>query len=324
MGIGLDWFSTIEQRRRIGAWLNQAQSDGETVHVALVCGQAAGAGLEIDPVTGLCGELPGYRVLRIPCAGWAQPLMIERAIRQGADGVLIVSCPPDQCAYREGAEWERLRIDGVREPVLRADKIGAGQVRLAAFDRTRTSDLIRAAARFRGGEEPVRKVGRSRVLTAAGVTLLLAVSAGILGVVSDSRYDVPGFDGSELVVSLKHPGLASENCRTVTEQELASTPVHMRQERVCERTRSPVRLRVAIDGKQAFETSVVPFGIWEDGNSVTVERIRIEPGEHTVRVAIGETVDPDEWSFDEERTMTFTDEARRVVVFDRLAGFRWH
>jgi coenzyme F420-reducing hydrogenase delta subunit/Pyruvate/2-oxoacid:ferredoxin oxidoreductase delta subunit len=324
MGIGLDWFSTIEQRRRIGAWLNHARGESETVHIAFVCAESAGTGFTIDPESGICAELPGYRVLRVPCAGWVQPLMVERAIRQGAGGVMIVSCPPDRCAYREGAEWERLRIEGVREPVLRADKVGAGQVQFVALDRTRKSDLIRAAARFRGGEEPVRNISRPRVLIAAGVTLLLAVFAGILGVVSDAPYTAPSFDGSEFVISLKHPGLASENCRTLTEEELASKPVHMRRERVCERTRPSVRVRVAIDGTRVFETSVVPSGIWEDGNSVTVERIRIEPGEHTVRVAIGETADPEEWTFGEERTMTFTDEARRVVVFDRLAGFTWY
>jgi hypothetical protein len=81
---------------------------------------------------------------------------------------------------------------------------------------------------------------------------------------------------------------------------------------------------VAIDGATALETSVPPSGIWKDGNSVTVERIPVAAGEHRVSVAIGESANPEEWSFGEERTITFTDEARRVVVFDRVAGFIWH
>jgi coenzyme F420-reducing hydrogenase delta subunit/Pyruvate/2-oxoacid:ferredoxin oxidoreductase delta subunit len=324
MGIGLDWFSSIEQRRLIGSWMKQAQDEGETVHVAFVCAESAGANLEIDPVTGLCAELPGYRALRVPCAGWVQPLIIERAIRQEASGVLVVTCPPDQCSYREGAEWERLRIEGVREPALRTDKLEAGQVQLVALDRTRKADLIRAAARFRTGEEPVPARNRPRALSAVAAMVLLIACAGLLGQVSDLAYTPPGIDGSEFVVSLKHPGLANENCRDLTQEELASTPVHMRRERICERTRPPVRLRVTIDGDTALETSVAPSGIWKDGNSVTVERTPVEPGEHRVSVAIGETANPEEWSFGEERTLTFTDEARRVVVFDRIAGFTWH
>ncbi len=324
VGIGLDWFSSIEQRRLLESWLKQAERAGESVHVAFVCAESAGANLEIDPVTGLCAELPGYRALRVPCAGWVQPLMIERVIRQGAGGVLVASCPPDRCGYREGAEWERQRIEGLREPALRVDKLEPGQVRLVALDRTRKADLIRAAARFRTGEEPLRAPSRPRAVHALSATILLIACAAILGLGSDFGYTAPGIDGSEFVVSLKHPGLASENCRDLTPEELASTPVHMRKEHICERTRPPVRLRVAIDGATALETSIAPSGIWEDGNSVAVERIPVAPGEHRVSVAIGETHDPDEWSFGDEQTLNFTDEARRVVVFDRVAGFSWH
>jgi hypothetical protein len=81
---------------------------------------------------------------------------------------------------------------------------------------------------------------------------------------------------------------------------------------------------VVIDGATALETSIPPSGIWEDGNSVTVERIPVAPGEHLVSVAIGETTNPEEWNFGDERTITFTDEFRSVVVFDRVAGFNWH
>jgi len=324
VGIGLDWFSSIEQRRLLGSWLKQAEHAGETVHVAFVCAESAGANLEIDPSTGLCAELPGYRALRIPCAGWVQPLMIERVIRQGARGVLVASCPPDRCGYREGAEWERQRIEGLREPALRVDHLEPGQVRLVALDRTRKADLIGVAARFRSGEEPLRAPSPPRAIRALSATVLLIACAGILGLVSDLGYTAPAIDGSEFVVSLKHPGLASENCRDLTPEELASTPVHMRKEHICERTRPPVRLRVAIDGATALETSIAPSGIWEDGNSVAVERVPVAPGEHRVSVAIGETLDPDEWSFGAEQTITFTEEARRVVVFDRVAGFSWH
>jgi len=324
VGIGLDWFSSIEQRRLVGSWMKQAESAGETVHLAFVCAESAGAKLEIDPVTGLCSELPGYRALRVPCAGWVQPLMIERAIRQGASGVLVVTCPPDKCAYREGAEWERQRIEGVREPALRVDKLEPGQVRLVALDRTRKADLIRAAARFRTGEEPLQTSCVSRAVHAVSATVVLIACAGLLGLGSDAGYTAPDLDGSEFVVSLKHPGLASEHCRDLTQEELASIPVHMRKEHVCERKRPPVRLRVTIDGTTALEISVAPSGIWEDGNSVTVERIPVEPGEHRVSVAIGETADPNEWSFADENAITFTDVARRVVVFDRVAGFSWH
>ncbi|HXV36615.1 MAG TPA: hydrogenase iron-sulfur subunit [Myxococcota bacterium] len=324
MGIGIDWFSSIEQRRRIGAWLKSATAAGERVHLAFACAESAGAGLAIDPESGRCDELPGYRVLRVPCAGWVQPLAIERAIRQGALGVLVVSCPPSQCAYREGAEWTRLRIAGAREPALRVDKLEAGQVQLAALDRTRGSELVRAAALLRAGDAALAERARPRALQALATAASLLVFAAVLGLASDFAYTAPRIDGSQLVVSLKHPGLASENCRDLTPEELAATPVHMRKPRVCERERLPVRLRVSIDGAFALERSVEPSGIWKDGNSVALERIAVAPGERRVRVEIGESADPDEWHFADERAVAFSEESRRVVVFDRVEGFTWH
>jgi coenzyme F420-reducing hydrogenase delta subunit/Pyruvate/2-oxoacid:ferredoxin oxidoreductase delta subunit len=324
MGIGLDSLSSIEQRRRIGAWLKQAEAEAETAHIAFLCAESAGAALDVDLTTGRCDELPGYRVLRVPCAGWVQPLMIERALRQGAGGVLVTSCGPDQCVYREGAEWERLRLEGTREPALRTDKIEKEKVQLIGVDRTQKAELIHAAARFRRGEGVQQETRRPTAHSIAAAALLAAACAGLMGMISDSGYAGPGIDGSELVISLKHPGTVSENCRDLTEEELAATPIHMRKAHVCERMRPPVRLRVTIDGITALETSIAPSGIWSDGNSVTVERIPVEPGDHLVSLAIGETADVDEWSFGSERTITFSDVARRVVVFDRVAGFTWH
>jgi hypothetical protein len=208
--------------------------------------------------------------------------------------------------------------------VLRTDKLDARQVRLVELDRTRKAEFVRQAERFRAGE-PARPGGAHGTAWAAVAATLLAIfCAGLLGVGSDLGYAAPQVGGSELVVSLKHPGAVSENCRELSEEELRNVPVHMRKETVCERMRAHVRLRVAIDGANVAQESVPPSGLWKDGNSVTVVRVPVEPGEHRVEVAIGDTIDPDEWSFRDETTLRFDDETRRVVLFDRVTGFRWN
>jgi len=323
-GIGVDWFSAIDQRRRIEAWMKQAERSGESVHMAFFCAESAGGAVSADPSTGRCDELPGYRVMTVPCAGWVHPLLIERALRHGAAGVLLASCGPAECLYREGGKWERQRLTGEREPALRTDQLDAQQVRLVELDRTRKQEFLREAERFRAGEPARRSRPPSSSRGAVAASLLAVLCAGLIGVVSDLGYAAPHVGASQLVVSLKHPGAVSENCRELSEEELAALPVHMRKKTVCERMRAHVRLRVAVDGATVVDTSVVPSGLWEDGNSVTVERIPVEPGEHRVSVAIGETIDPDEWSFRDEATLTFSEKMRRVVLFDRVTGFRWN
>jgi len=275
-------------------------------------------------LTGRCDELPGYRAMTVPCAGWVHPLLIERALRHGAEGVLLASCGPAECLYREGGKWERQRLEGAREPVLRTEKVDALRVRLVELDRTRKAAFLRAASRFRAGEPASERRRFSAAGGAVAAAFLAVLCAGLLGVGSDLGYAAPLVDGSQLVVSFKHPGAVSENCRELSAEELEALPVHMRKSSVCDRIRAHVRLRVTIDGATAVEKSVPPSGIWEDGNSVDVERITVPPGEHRVSVAIGETTDPDEWSFRDEATLTFSEKQRRVVLFDRVTGFRWN
>lgn len=45
---------------------------------------------------------PTLRDIRIMCTGRLDPTFVLRALRQGADGVLIMGCHPGQCHYQEG------------------------------------------------------------------------------------------------------------------------------------------------------------------------------------------------------------------------------
>lgn len=323
IGIGLDSFYVADERDRIEGWLQEAVAGGEAPKLALVCAHSAGGDLRIDAASGRCAELPGWRALEVPCAGWVHPLTLELALRRGASEALVVACPTGTCRYREGVEWTRQRLDGERSPSLRDDKVERSRIHLVALDRTRKGELIEAASRFGGGGGGTPGgPGRLSGWLAAAVLAVL-VAAG-LGASTAVGYRAPVGTGSELVVSFKHPGILGEHCRDVSQEENEKLPVHMRRDRICDRGRVAVRLRVEVDGVAALERSYAPAGVWSDGNSVGVETIPIAAGEHDVRVAIGETADPAEWKYVTEARETFTSDARRVLAFEKLAGFTWH
>jgi PAS domain S-box-containing protein len=71
------------------------------------------------------------------------------------------------------------------------------------------------------------------------------------------------------------------------------------------------------------EASYPPTGFWGDGASVAIQVIPVPVGEHRVRVEIGDSLDPEEWSYASEEKLAFSEDARRVVTFDRIAGFAW-
>lgn len=49
------------------------------------------------------------RILRVPCSGRVDPLLVVRAFMEGADGVLVAGCHPGDCHYAEGNYYTRRR-----------------------------------------------------------------------------------------------------------------------------------------------------------------------------------------------------------------------
>lgn len=321
--IGLDWLDTATERGRLEAWVKADRERGQRPFVALACAESAAAGLEVDPETGLCPELPGYRVLHLPCAGWSHMITVERILRRGAEGVAIVTCAPGDCRSREGDEWLRQRLAGARDPGLRTEKVDPERVRLLALNRTSHPTLLREAQAFREGRGSEAGGAPGRALAGAAAVLVTIVVMGVVGLVSDLGYAAPVSAGSELVVTFKHPGQVSEECRELTAEEKSQRPIHMRRDEVCERRRSPVRLRVRVDGEPARQITVAPAGLWGDMSSVALERIPVSTGEHHVEIAIADGADPDPWSYTTERSLDFLSSARHVVTFDRASGFVW-
>ncbi|MFW6066769.1 MAG: hydrogenase iron-sulfur subunit [Myxococcota bacterium] len=323
-GIGVPWLTAQGVRKHMDAFVDRASAAGDAPFIAFLCADSASAGLAIDPETARCEALPGYHCWAVPCAGWVHALTVERALRHGAAGVLVVACGEGQCAFREGATWTEHRMAGWREPALREGRVDRERVRVLRLPKGATKALSEQAEAFRRGGEGDGAPGRpgKALQVAAGLMAALVVAAAT-AVASDAPYAAPATRGPELVVSFKHPGVTGERCREVTEEEKAKMPVHMRRDRVCERGRANVRLRVRVDDRTVLERTYEPRGLFGDGNSIAIEHLPVEPGTHDVEVAIGETSDPDEWTYRARRSLTFDDRRRRVVLFDRAAGFAW-
>ncbi len=55
------------------------------------------------------------RIIRVPCSGRVDPLMILRAFREGADAVLVSGCHPGDCHYIEGNYYARRKFIALKE-----------------------------------------------------------------------------------------------------------------------------------------------------------------------------------------------------------------
>lgn len=100
----------------------------------------------------------------------------------------------------------------------------------------------------------------------------------------------PGGDGV-LRLSLSARPERIEECRTLTAEELASRPAHMRQATVCEGTSASYRLRVATGDSTLLETEVTGGGARRDRPLHVLREFPLPPGPRHLSVVLAR-VDP--------------------------------
>lgn len=86
--------------------------------ITLICERAC----DLASVTnekGECTDISDLHVVKLPCSGMIQPLMIEAALKSGAAGVIVTGCQLGDCYYREGNRMIRDRLLGHRPPGLK-------------------------------------------------------------------------------------------------------------------------------------------------------------------------------------------------------------
>lgn len=92
-------------------------AEGKRV-ITLLCERAAGIEDLVDS-SGKIQAVPEMGVVKFPCSGMIQPLMIEAALKAGAEGVIVCGCQLGDCYYREGNKMIRERLLGERPPGLK-------------------------------------------------------------------------------------------------------------------------------------------------------------------------------------------------------------
>ena len=53
---------------------------------------------------------PNIRIIRVPCSGRVDPLLIAKCFEEGTDAVLVAGCHPGDCHYSEGNNYSRRRF----------------------------------------------------------------------------------------------------------------------------------------------------------------------------------------------------------------------
>ncbi|MGQ9729909.1 MAG: hydrogenase iron-sulfur subunit [Candidatus Zipacnadales bacterium] len=100
----------------------------QPVLVAYLCNWCSYAGANLAGASRMLYDV-SIRIIRVPCSGRVDPLMIYKAFERGADGVLVGGCHLGDCHYAEGNYACKGRMTLVKS-LLQAIGIEDGRFRL--------------------------------------------------------------------------------------------------------------------------------------------------------------------------------------------------
>jgi len=85
---------------------------------------------------------PNMRIVRVMCSGRVEPSFVLKALKDGADGVLITGCHIGDCHYISGNEYTKERFErlhkiiinqlGIKEKRVRLEWVSASEGKLFA------------------------------------------------------------------------------------------------------------------------------------------------------------------------------------------------
>jgi hypothetical protein len=99
-------------------------------------------------------------------------------------------------------------------------------------------------------------------------------------------------DQALLRLSFSHAGKVSTECRQRSPEELAKMQPQMRTPLDCQRERSPVQVRLVLDGQVLVDQAYPPAGLARDGASSGYWRAPIAAGAHSLQVTLRDDVRP--------------------------------
>jgi len=100
----------------------------EPTIVAFLCNWCSYTGADLAG-TSRMKYASNIRIIRVMCSGRVEPTFVIKALREGADGVLICGCHPGDCHYHEG-NYRCLRRYHLLQKYIQQMGIEPGRLRL--------------------------------------------------------------------------------------------------------------------------------------------------------------------------------------------------
>lgn len=115
----------------------------QTKVIGIVCERSVDFTDKLD-ANGNLLDNPSVKIIKVPCSGHIQPIMLETALKNGAEGTFALGCRMGDCHYREGNKFCRDRLLGKRMPKLKpsVDKSRVEGYWLSAVEYDKLKEMV--------------------------------------------------------------------------------------------------------------------------------------------------------------------------------------
>jgi len=157
---------------------------------------------------------------------------------------------------------------------------------------------------------------RQMLRLVAGSVVLLAFMAAVSVFSAWPAYRYLEPDEAVVKLSLRHAGVRLGECRTRSEAEMADLPPNMRAAEECPRERSPLLLRLELDGRPLIDATLAPRGLHGDGRAAFYRRLKVPAGSFRVAVKMSDDVRSEGFPYQIERNVELEPGDVLVIDFD--------
>lgn len=111
--------------------------------IGIVCERSVDFSGKLDERSHMIDN-PDVKIIPVPCSGHIQPIMLETALKNGAEGVFALGCRMGDCHYRDGNRFCRQRLVGERMPKLKpnVDKKRVQAYWLSAVEYDKLQEMV--------------------------------------------------------------------------------------------------------------------------------------------------------------------------------------
>jgi heterodisulfide reductase subunit A-like polyferredoxin/coenzyme F420-reducing hydrogenase delta subunit len=135
--------SNDQREARVAALASQLAGD-ETMAVACAWG-----GLPAADIAGKMGIKydPRVHILGVPCVGQIDPCVMARAFKEGAPGLILVGCLPEECHHSYGVDHTWSRVSAIKK-IMTLCGFDRRRIALAHADLNKSEEFIRTVESF--------------------------------------------------------------------------------------------------------------------------------------------------------------------------------